>query len=354
MTGTTELFKKKEIPGDGWTRHDVRILIKTDDYLKACQRYKQSLHCTTSDLQSDAGEDMQSLIKRKRKRITKTPFGDNDSDDDDHDGITNSARNLKSKQMSSLLPAAPALSALPVFVDSSAPTSVDVDVTSHNCLYSPPSITMPSPVKQGLRVGQQSSRPHLFTPSYSLGIGQYGNESIPCTAAELHIMTMMENVRQHQIQQAVTLNNVLSLLQSGSSTVDPSPELPEEFIFPLKDINDLDHFEAWLKNPENKVSKQKMISFLATIGGSDCRNTVWNILNHVIHNDLAKKINWKGVNEKRPFKNLIVKSVILPACRIWANTYGPTSVLCKKTPGQYRHPNLGQFGSRNWASVGPK
>lgn len=72
-------------------------------------------------------------------------------------------------------------------------------------------------------------------------------------------MTMMENVRQHQIQQAVTLNNVLSLLQSGSSTVDPSPELPEEFIFPLKDINDLDHFEAWLKNSENKSSKQKMV-----------------------------------------------------------------------------------------------
>ncbi|MGH0149840.1 UNVERIFIED_CONTAM: hypothetical protein FKN15_043027 [Acipenser sinensis] len=116
--------------------------------------------------------------------------------------------------MSSLLPAAPAISAPPVFVDSSAPTSVDVDVTSHNCLYSPPTITMPSPVKQGLRVGQQSSQPHLFTPSYSLGIGRYGNESIPCTAAELYIMTMMENVRQHQIQQAVTLNNVLSLLQS--------------------------------------------------------------------------------------------------------------------------------------------
>lgn len=41
------------------------------------------------------------------------------------------------------------------------------------------------------------------------------------------------------------------------------------------------------------------------------KTTVWKIMSTLIHNNLGKQLNWKGVNDKRAFSSLLLKSVII-------------------------------------------
>ncbi|KAL0969909.1 hypothetical protein UPYG_G00234400 [Umbra pygmaea] len=60
----------------------------------------------------------------------------------------------------------------------------------------------------------------------------------------------------------------------------------------------VEDFENWLKNPINSQLKQNLISTLATIGGYDTKRVTWNILAHMFHNDVGRKISWKGLSGK--------------------------------------------------------
>ncbi|MED6237375.1 hypothetical protein ATANTOWER_023716 [Ataeniobius toweri] len=68
--------RKNEEPGEDWKLYDVRVLSRTDDYLKARQKLKASLTCNTSELQTEEEEE----VVRKRKIKPRLIFGDIDSD----------------------------------------------------------------------------------------------------------------------------------------------------------------------------------------------------------------------------------------------------------------------------------
>ncbi|MEQ2255716.1 hypothetical protein ILYODFUR_016806 [Ilyodon furcidens] len=55
--------RKNEEPGEDWKLYDVRVLSRTDDYLKARQKLKASLTSNTSELQTEEEEE----VVRKRK-----------------------------------------------------------------------------------------------------------------------------------------------------------------------------------------------------------------------------------------------------------------------------------------------
>ncbi|KAL1276464.1 hypothetical protein QQF64_036087 [Cirrhinus molitorella] len=69
-------------------------------------------------------------------------------------------------------------------------------------------------------------------------------------------------------------------------------------------MEDLENFEEWLKNSSNNKMKFSVISSLASIGGHDTKHVTWNILSHMFHDDVGRRINWKGINGKRSFKEL--------------------------------------------------
>ncbi|XP_076846107.1 uncharacterized protein LOC143491197 [Brachyhypopomus gauderio] len=63
------------------------------------------------------------------------------------------------------------------------------------------------------------------------------------------------------------------------------------------------------------VNKIVQVLELGLIGGADIKDTVWRILKQAIKNNLAKTVNWRGVNGKTGFQSLELKSVVIEAVR---------------------------------------
>ncbi|XP_041946925.1 uncharacterized protein LOC121708396 isoform X1 [Alosa sapidissima] len=147
-------------------------------------------------------------------------------------------------------------------------------------------------------------------------------DQIPCNAAEFHLLNIMESLRQQQMQHAVALNTIINILQgrvnarnaAGDASKDPA-EMPQDISYPLMDLRELEKQEVWLENAANTLAKTKMIAYLGAIGGKDLKTTVWKIMSTLIHNNLGKQLNWKGVNDKRAFSSLLLKSVIIRGVR---------------------------------------
>ncbi|KAI4874841.1 hypothetical protein NFI96_028641, partial [Prochilodus magdalenae] len=77
----------------------------------------------------------------------------------------------------------------------------------------------------------------------------------------------------------------------------------EEAFVPKKDVLPQ---APRIKKPFKKIT----VLELGLIGGADIRDTVWHILKQTIKNNLAKTVNWRGVNGKTSFQSLELKSVV--------------------------------------------
>ncbi|KAK1901488.1 Tropinone reductase like [Dissostichus eleginoides] len=156
---------------------------------------------------------------------------------------------------------------------------------------------------------------HVFRPTFRVG-GDSG--PIPCTAAELHGLLLLENIKQQVNQLAGTLNILMAKVGSGLHA--PTYEMPEEFQFPLDSDGELERFEEWLRNPLNERMKTDLATSLSSVGGVDTKRVVWNILARMITCTVARRINWKGVNGKRAFSKMAMKIVLFRAVRKCAIT----------------------------------
>jgi len=52
------------------------------------------------------------------------------------------------------------------------------------------------------------------------------------------------------------------------------------------------------------------INMLALRGGTTVKESVWRILSFLLSNDMARQINWRGINGKAAFKDTSLKTVI--------------------------------------------
>ncbi|XP_067309016.1 uncharacterized protein [Pseudorasbora parva] len=83
--------------------------------------------------------------------------------------------------------------------------------------------------------------------------------------------------------------------------------------FPIADLRSLSALEHELRScPE---TRRKVVDELGLLGGVDVKDTVWRIMKQAIKNDLAKTVNWRGVNGKTSFQSLEFKSVVIEAVR---------------------------------------
>ncbi|XP_039603429.1 uncharacterized protein LOC120525309 [Polypterus senegalus] len=191
-----------EEPGPDWTKHDVRVLKSYGDYMSAWQGMKKSLTCQTSELDSDDQEDI-GRVKRAPKPIHY--YGDTDYESE-HEDLANKTKiplTRFSKPQQSTGPC--------MFSPHSAPRVPSPPLPSVPPCRSPPhSLLRVPPPYQSLLLSENTSQQistslpkmkntsELFKPTYR--VGQCGTEPIPCTAADLHILTLLEHVK-HQLSQ---------------------------------------------------------------------------------------------------------------------------------------------------------
>ncbi|KAE8599674.1 hypothetical protein XENTR_v10017278 [Xenopus tropicalis] len=162
-------------------------------------------------------------------------------------------------------------------------------------------------------MGQISATPlpdeHFFRPTFRLG--KTGTGPIPCSAAQLHILTLLEHVKEQQMAIAAAVNNLASRL----GTEAPVAEKPKDISIPLTTVPEVEEFEEWLKDSRNSQAKQNMISALGAVGGQNTKRVTWNILSRLYSDAVAKQINWKGVNGKKCFKEMLTRSLLIRAIR---------------------------------------
>ncbi|XDV16633.1 hypothetical protein PO909_016259 [Leuciscus waleckii] len=95
------------------------------------------------------------------------------------------------------------------------------------------------------------------------------------------------------------------------STTEDSPTLNTE-CFPLSSFQQLQVIEGQLQQEDYKTA---VINTLALRGGTTVKESVWRILNFLLSNDMARQMNWRGINGKAAFKDTSLKTVINAAVR---------------------------------------
>ncbi|XDV26152.1 hypothetical protein PO909_029930 [Leuciscus waleckii] len=95
------------------------------------------------------------------------------------------------------------------------------------------------------------------------------------------------------------------------STTEDSPTLNTD-CFPLSSFQQLQVIEGQLQQEDYKTA---VINTLALRGGTTVKESVWRILNFLLSNDMARQMNWRGINGKAAFKDTSLKTVINAAVR---------------------------------------
>lgn len=180
--------------------------------------------------------------------------------------------------------------------------------------YTVPPVATPTSDRPSSSMGHistmpQMSKEHSFRPTFRLG--KMGTGPIPCSAAQLHILTLLENVKEQQTQLAFAVSNLAARL----GTENPVAEMPHNISVPLATMPEVEELEEWLKDSRNARAKQNMISALGAVGGQNTKRITWNILHRLFSDSVAKKINWKGVNGKKCFKEMHTRSLLIRAVR---------------------------------------
>lgn len=306
--------KNSEEPGRDWKTYDARVIKSCDDYFEARQLLKKSLMCNTSDLQSEEEEEE---IRPKRRPKPIHFLGD--SDESEEEGAPKkrakgSGRLLTQPPAPVFSPPAPVIPSAPV-ISLPAPVVPPAPVISTTAFIRSSDTTAPTPPISPPHFSQRQeeqtpSTSRVYRPTWRGG--RCGSENIACSAAEVHIMSLLEIIK-HQQEQIISKVNYLTSKLNPTGQDMETPDIPVEF--PLKSMEEVDNFEEWLKNPANNQTKSNVISSLATIGGHDTKRVTWNMLSRMFHDDVGRRINWKGMNGKKSFNLMESKKLLLCAVR---------------------------------------
>ncbi|XP_061833367.1 uncharacterized protein [Nerophis lumbriciformis] len=272
-----------------WPRYDVSVVRTCDHYkdaLKIMQRYRNG--CNTSDLQYEAENEVELPEKKNRKPVNR--LGDsNDSEEDPGHG------DLASLGLASQLHwQTPHHGEGRIHMPSPAPALNMQRVTQGKAvpprLPPPPAPALNRPTRRGERMA----------------------DNVSCSATEVQILSLLETIKHTQDQLVAKVNFLTSRL---TSTPGPEVEMPANIRFPLEQLEAVETFETFLKEPSNGPARQRVISSLATIGGQDVKRVTWNILGRIFTDEVSHQISWKGVNNKKAFSRMATKTLLFSTVR---------------------------------------
>ncbi|XP_026064674.1 uncharacterized protein LOC113047499 [Carassius auratus] len=173
----------------------------------------------------------------------------------------------------------------------------------------PPQLPPPPAPVLNMQTAEEACSSLTYRPTWR---GGRMADTIPCSAAEVHILSLLETIKQQQDQLVAKVKYLSSRL---NTTPGPDVEMPENIQFPLEQLEAVEDFEMFLKEPSNGPSRQRVISSLATIGGQDVKRLTWNILGRLFTDEVSHQINWKGVNNKKPFSRMATKTLLFSAVK---------------------------------------
>ncbi|KTF79083.1 hypothetical protein cypCar_00014040 [Cyprinus carpio] len=120
-------------------------------------------------------------------------------------------------------------------------------------------------------------------------------------------------IREMLTKQEMILDQQQSILRIlNAKQPQDTDYVIEHGLLPVKDLLALNTLEQKLRAVD---FKEKLINHLGLVGGFDTKDTVWRTMHRTISNDLAKSINWRGVNGKISLAALQIKDVVIDAVR---------------------------------------
>ncbi|CAL8388623.1 unnamed protein product [Boreogadus saida] len=288
-----------ETPESNWPKYDIMVIRTCDNYKDACRLMeKYQTGCNTTDLQSEAEQECGPPDKRQRKAVAK----------DNHLTLYPFLQLQHLAEGQAAAAVSPRLEENCLAPHHGAGPQQPLPkqlrrVTQGTAVPPPPTSTL------SLRPTEEPSSIPAIGPTWR---GGRMNESIPCSAAEVHILNLLETIKQQQDQLVAKVNYLCSRM---NSTPGPEVEMPDNINLPLEHLEAVEAFEVFLKEPSNYPARQRIIASLATIGGQDLKRVTWNILGRLYTDDVSHQINWKGVNNKKAFSQMSAKSLLFSAVR---------------------------------------
>lgn len=259
-------------PSSDFKELPVKVLYRTDDYLKA--RKKLSDAEFTSDIQTEAEEIEDG---KRKKRPNRRYVESSDESEEDQPPKRKSPKKSQAKR-----PEPPVLQP-PV-----------LPILSAEMQQEARAITPPLPSLQSIGTSSMMETTSSRTSAF-----------------EVKLLTTLEKVRTQVYQNTKLLQLLLEKVEAPDES-SVHEQLPVEVHFPIANREELDNLEDQLDNADvlNRVVKE-----LGSIGGENLKTTVRRVLSHTIGKELAMKINWVGKGDKIPFKNLRLRNVLIRSVR---------------------------------------
>ncbi|KAK7138671.1 hypothetical protein R3I93_015939 [Phoxinus phoxinus] len=296
-------------PGPSWTPFKIRIILTRETYEEARQKLPEA------EINTDL-TDVDSPPVRRKRQIKRARFFD-DSETEDEANFP--------------LPAAPEVQIIPIRESTSRAGNYSqplareeaetMNSTSRAGNYSQPLAREEAETMNWRQKPMSSNQRRTSTPVKQTSVTsrnrtphRHGEAEVLSSSShtdfsEAWIRKILANQEMIKEQMGTLVKLVYDLKKL--STTEDSPTLNTD-CFPLSSFQQLQVIEGQLQQEDYKTA---VINTLALRGGTTVKESVWRILSFLLSNDMARQINWRGINGKAAFKDTSLKPVINAAVR---------------------------------------
>ncbi|XP_077086617.1 uncharacterized protein LOC143738519 [Siphateles boraxobius] len=311
--GVQRASESSEPPHESWSAYKVKIMYTAKTYSEAMR--KLPLVEQQNDLRLQDGTGSPRPLKQKIKRNRRLL----DEYDADLEAVAPQNTNLPQApqiqppcKKTILSASEPSRAPAPVRPptgpsETSTPPVLEWHHVTLGSSSSCQAIELPEPWPERTTPDPQSPEP--ATPSL-----WHQETSLSCCdpfiRSLLHDLTTKQEI---VIGQQMSLIRMVQDLQPHGVRENSDADCLNQRRFPIEDLRSLSALENQLRScPE---TRRKVVDELGLLGGVDVKDTVWRIMKQAIKNDLAKTVNWRGVNGKTSFQSLEFKNVVIEAVR---------------------------------------
>ncbi|XDV18306.1 hypothetical protein PO909_003391 [Leuciscus waleckii] len=278
-------------PGPSWTPFKIRIIFTRETYEEARQKLPEA------EINTDL-TDMDSPPVRRKRHIKRARFFD-DSETEDEANFP--------------LPAAPEVQINRIRKCTSRAGNYSQplareDAETMNCTSRAGNYSQPL-AREDAETMNCTSRAGNYSQPLAREDAETINSSSHTGFSEAWIRKILANQEMIKEQMGTLVKLVYDLKKL--STTEDSPTLNTD-CFPLSSFQQLQVIEGQLQQEDYKTA---VINTLALRGGTTVKESVWRILNFLLSNDMARQMNWRGINGKAAFKDTSLKTVINAAVR---------------------------------------
>ncbi|KAK7163815.1 hypothetical protein R3I93_007783 [Phoxinus phoxinus] len=302
--GVQRASESSEPPQDSWSAFKVKIIYTANNYSEAMR--KLPLVEQQNDLRLQDGTGSPRTLKHKIKRNRRLL--------DEYDAGVEAAA-----PQNTSVPQAPQTQppckktilepsrAQPGPSETATPPVLEWHHVTLGSSSSCQAIELPEPWPE--RATPDPASPEPAAPSL-----WHQETSLSC--CDPFIRTLLHDLTTKQeivIGQQMSLIRMVQDLQPHGVRENSDADCLNQRRFPIEDLRSLSALEIQLRScPE---TRRKVVDELGLLGGVDVKDTVWRIMKQAIKNDLAKTVNWRGVNGKTSFQSLEFKNVVIEAVR---------------------------------------